>query len=211
MSNYMKNQAANAVMTNLISPVEFFQTLVDDAISHQKIDTFPEARGYLVELLVHYVDANNLFSRDDQGRATQTTLAEAMLRATQAEAVEKIETLKRLGDTALYVSGFFGDSLSRKIVDIDYYVNIGGAAYGYLANEIREDQLAKVFSEYSSRFVSYMDLLTYISQKSLVQSNSDLLRLYSRYLTTGSELAKTQLIEKGLLNAQVDPNKKPQQ
>ena len=38
-------------------------------------------------------------------------------------------SLKQIGDVSLFVSGFFSDSLRRKLVDVDYYVSIGGVAY----------------------------------------------------------------------------------
>ena len=42
-----------------------------------------------------------------------------------------------------------------------------------------------------------------MSQQTLVQSNEDLLRLYSRYVSTGSRLAEEQLREKGVLSAEL--------
>jgi hypothetical protein len=60
-----------------------------------------------------------------------------------------------------------------------------------------------MYGEFSARFSGFVDVLTYISQDSLVQSNKDLLRLYDRYLVTGSRLAEEQLMEKGLLNSDV--------
>ena len=109
--------------------------------------------------------------------------------------------MKKLGDTALYVSGFFGDSFKRKIIDIDYYVEIGGCAYGSLAVSDPSHVYSPTFGELSSRFMEYVDVLTYISQKSFVQNNEDLLRLYGRYLMTGSKLAEEQLEENGMLHA----------
>jgi len=37
--------------------------------------------------------------------------------------------MQRLGDTALFIAGVFADSLNRKLVDVDYYVAMGGTAY----------------------------------------------------------------------------------
>ena len=89
--------------------------------------------------------------------------------------------------------------MKRKVVDIDYYAEIGGRAYDCLATESHENLYSRVYEEISVKFLDFVDVLTLISQKSLVQSNEDLLRLYDRYITTGSELAKEQLLEKGLI------------
>ena len=48
----------------------------------------------------------------------------------------------------------------------------------------------EVYSEFSQHFTKYVDVLTFISQKVFIQSQEDILRLYDRYIATGSDLAK---------------------
>lgn len=186
----------------LTSPKEFFGEMVADAMKQRQVKTMPLVEQYLVNLLEFYITADNLYdSSDESGKRKQETLAEMLLKAASTEESKtKLDLLKRLGDTSLYISGFFGDSLKRKIVDIDYYADIGGTAYGSLASLQQSDIHGKVYSEIAHRFMDFVDVLTYISQQSLVQTNEDLLRLYDRYIATGSSLAREQLIEKGLLN-----------
>jgi Mor family transcriptional regulator len=187
MSQTVKSQRVEVIE----SSQNYFTEVIIDAIEKRKFSTSPPVTQYLVGLLEsNLVTANASFN---------STLGEALLIAYQAQRPAKIELLKKLGDTSLYMSGFFGDSLRRKIIDIDYYADIGGAAYGNLANEMANEVQGQVYREFSTRFLDYVDLLTYISQNSLIQSNQDLLRLYERYVMTGSELAKQQLVEKGLL------------
>lgn len=66
-----------------------------------------------------------------------------------------------------------------------------------------EDKHVPVFQDLAERFLDYVELLTYISQQAMVQTHEDLLRLYDRYLATGSKLAEEQLIEKGVLPLQM--------
>ena len=106
--------------------------------------------------------------------------------------------LKKLGETSLYISGFFGDSLQRKLVDLDYYVNMGGTAYAALSGCVSENPSSKVFKEISEKFVMFVDVLGYISGKATGGSNQSILRLYEKYMRTGSELARDQILEKGL-------------
>lgn len=175
------------------SPRQFFADRIDEAVIRLKFEPLPASRAYLAELLEHFMFAENL---------NRGTLAETYLKAQSSPLPVKVDLLKKLGDSSLYISGFFGDSLARKVVDIDYYVGMGGVAYGTLSSTTNGDA-AKMYGEFSSRFAAFVDVLTYISQDSLVQSNKDLLRLYDRYLATGSRLAEEQLMEKGLLNADV--------
>jgi hypothetical protein len=123
------------------------------------------------------------------------------LRAHNSPSPLKLDLLKKLGDNSLYISGFFGDSLTRKIVDIDYYVDMGEGAYGALSSSTSDELLAEMFHEFSRRFTAFVDILTLISQEAMIQTNEDLLRLYDRYIATGSRLAEEQLLEKGLLSA----------
>jgi len=176
----------------IASTKDFFTEQVDQACYSRKVKTLPAARDYLVVLLEHYIHTQNLTKKD--------TLAEMFLKANSIdENINRTELLKQLGDTSLYISGFFGDSLNRKVVDIDYYASMGGTAYAALASMAADDQNVPVFEEFARRFMDFVDVLTYISQKALVQTDQDLLRLYDRYVSTGSELAKEQLMEQGLL------------
>lgn len=185
----------------LETPHEFFAAQVDDALKRVGLKPLPLSRAYLVELLEHYVVSSNLFD------PRRDTLAEIYLRAHNSAPPVRQDLLKKLGDRSLYISGFFGDSLSRKVVDIDYYVDMGGAAYGTLAADAADEHLAQVYGEYAARFTEFVDVLTYISQGTMVQTDGDLLKLYGRYLATGSKLAEDQLVKKGLLGADLQKSK----
>lgn len=192
----------------LESPREFFCHRVETAFSKLKFNPLPQSRDYLVGLLEHFMISRNLFPMDEEsGRTRRETLAEMYLKAQNAPAPVRVDLLKKLGDSSLYISGFFGDSLSRKIVDIDYYVDMGGVAYSALATTASDERMSQVFNEFSSRFTAFVDALTFISQEALIQSNEDLLKLYDRYMATGSRLAEGQLLEKGLLNSDIQKTK----
>ncbi len=195
-----ENQKFEKSSVFLATPREYFGEAVDAGFAKKQIKTGRAVREYLIGLLEHYLDARNLFSQPD-------TLAETYLIASNSQPTEKVELLKKLGDKSLYISGFFGDSLERKLVDIDYYAGMGGAAYATLADCVREDEAAQVFRIFSQRFVDFVDVLTYISHQSSVHTDQGLLRLYDRYMRTGSELAKEKLIERGVLTLPQDQAK----
>lgn len=184
----------------LLTPKEFFHDLVKDGVRKKNIKPIPQVINYLVNLLVNFVKADQLYKEDENGKRSKETLAEIYLRALNTEkGKEKIELFKKLGDTSLYISGFFGDSLSRKIVDLDYYIAMGEIAYKNLGVFVTNNLSRNVYKNMSYHFPIYVDVLTYVSQKSMIQNNRNLLRLYERYIKTGSELARDQLIEQGIL------------
>lgn len=200
-------------MNLFVSPKEFFAEMVKEGLRERRVDGPPRAESYLVDLLQHYLDTKNLFEPevDELGQRRPRTLAEMYMTASQSEPVARIELLKKLGDRSLYISGFFADSLNRKLVDVDYYADMGGAAYRDLAEFTADETLARVYQLFSRHFVAYVDVLTYISQKSLIKSNEDILRLYDRYLKTGSELARDRLTEMGVLTLPLEQAKKSRQ
>ncbi len=179
----------------------YFSELIDKACLQRNIKPRPLVQEYLVNLLNSFLRTENLYQAEkENGKKENLSLAELYLKAVNAEDRVKINLLKRLGDTSLYISGFFGDSFKRKIIDVDYYMEMGETAYGVLSESIDLDLQARVYKEISSQFTQYVDVLTVISQDCFIQDNKDILRLYDRYSLTRSDLAKEQLIDLGVLN-----------
>lgn len=184
-----------------LTPEQHFSEVVKEACENRQIKTQPEVEVYLVGLLQYYLDSRNLHRplQEDGGEKPPETFAEMYLLAMAAESVRKRELMRNVADRSLYLTGFFGDFFQRKIVDIDYYVEIGTAAYSNLYVWSKEDALSEVYRIFSQRFTDFVEVLSYISEKSLVQGDQNVLRLYDRYLRTGSELAREKLNELGVV------------
>ena len=184
----------------ILSTNEFFDEIISDAMQKRKVDAVPQVKEYLVGLMKFYMDARNLHEDavDESGKRRPQTLAELYMEAQNADHSAKIEMLKKLGDKTLYVSGFFAESFSRKVVDVDYYVEMGEVAYGQLSSVTKQDTLSRIYSIFSQRFIEFADVLSYVSQSAAIQSNHDVLQLYDRYLKTGSELARERLHDLGV-------------
>jgi|GEM_PF-117934 hypothetical protein len=198
----------------IISHTEFFKEAVREAFKTRKLQTNQFTENYLVQVLEHHVVADHFFdheSNSDMGPRRQQTLAESLLKAVQSEHKTKVELLKKLADRTLYICGFFSDSLQRKIIDVDYCVDMAGTAYGLLAESSREETMAEVYSTYSRRFNEFVEALNYISEKSQIQSASNVLRIYDRYLKTGSGLAREKLSDLGIVPISKSDQKKVSQ
>jgi hypothetical protein len=173
------------------SAVEYFKELVDEALARQRIAAQELTAFYVVQLLAGFLQ------RPDNDDAAEP-LALKLARALDAGGVQQRITLRQIGDMSLFVSGFFSDSLRRKLVDIDYYVSIGGYAYNALSRH-ETDALSPVFAELADKFVGFVDVLGEVSERSSCSSNSDLLRLYERWLKTGSTRCGQLLVERGVV------------
>ncbi len=195
-----------------ISAEGYFAELVKEGMEFRKINPDPNVERYLISLLTHYLDAKNLFEeqRNEPGVKAPQTLAELYMVAQNSEPAVRLELLKKLGDRSLYISGFFADSLQRKLVDVDYYAEMGGVAYGALADSAQQS-VAHVYRLFSRRFVEFVDVLNYVSQSGQVQTDQNILHLYDRYIKTGSEIARGKLIENGIVALPRDQMKSTKQ
>ena len=183
----------NEVVFRRESAVEYFKELVDVALSRQRLNTQELTAYYVVQLLASFLQR----PLADDG-VDRTPLAVRLAHALQGGAVRERATLKEIGDVALFVSGFFSDSLNRKLVDVDYYVSIGGRAYNELSR-VETDRFSPVFAELGEKFVGFVDVLSEISERTSCNSNSDLLRLYEKWLKTGSRRSGQLLVERGVV------------
>jgi hypothetical protein len=181
-------------------PAAFFQERISHVMTRRGYATIEVAQYYLVDLMSRFLQTSNLFDHVDDHNKHHEPLALMLLKAQSKDLqeVEKISILKKLGDTSLYISGFFGDSLNRKIIDLDYYRDMGAIAYRSLSHAIRDDQFQELYNELHDKFSQFVDVLAEISHDLQIDTNQNLVRLYEQYLQTGSPYAKTQLDEKGL-------------
>lgn len=173
------------------TPVEYFKELVESALSRQHLRAGDLTEYYLVNLLCQYV-------RPDRADAEHgEPLALRLVRALQSGGMEQRTRLRGLGDFSLFMAGFFADSLHRRHLDVDYYVSMGEYAYGSLSRA--EDAFQTVFAELAGKFVGFSDVLADIRERTGFTSNHDLLRLYEKWLRTGSHRDGQKLVERGIL------------
>jgi len=172
------------------SASEYFKELVEGALAHQRIAAGELTSFYVVNLLTGFLQR--------PAEEDETPLAFRLAEALEAAGMRQRSSLKQIGDISLFVSGFFADSLPRKLVDVDYYVSIGGTAYTALSR-YETDTFSPVFAELAENFVRFVDVLSEVSERASCGSNADLLRLYERWLKTGSRRSGQLLAERGVV------------
>ena len=191
----------DAVIKKYKTLQEFFQQRIHAAVTTQHVDITPNVEFYLVCLMAHFARSEQFYQQDEQGKNEFRALALRLADAVEAqEAEEKVIHLKSLADSALYHAGVFYDGLYNQIVDVDYYINMGGAAYQSLANlnTHRTKSLADTFDALGRKFAELAEVLHFCCEHEKILSDVDLLRLLDRYLRTGSKKAKEILEEKGI-------------
>ena len=173
----------------------YFRDEVDLACKQEGLPAGSPAQPYLVRLLAAYA-AQPIEDRP---------LGLKLLNALGASPRERRAHLREVGDTSLFVCGFWGESLGRGLVDVDYYVDLGEMAYRELAHDAPAPaadgtRVRGVFGELAHNFSRFVEVLMTISRRTARgRSPADLVRLYERWLRTKSSWAARRLAEEGVL------------
>jgi hypothetical protein len=176
---------------------DFFSSEVESVSASQRTGLSKEAHIYLANMLVELGDPERLF----RGEET-STLADMHLIAGTAPPTEALRRYKELGDYALCVGGYFSESLERKTVGVEYYADMGGAAYYRVANLSlvtgHFTQLKDLFEELSGAFRACLGVLSQLGDSGRPKRSRDLGRLYERWLTTKDPHTYAQLTALGV-------------
>jgi len=180
---------------------EFFRGALATALEQQHLRVKDHTEHYVVNMLAMFARTEALFEPGPDGARPQP-LALMLADALETQDDERrFRTLQRLGDVALFVSGFLAHGFPRRLVDIDYHIAMGGRAYGALAQTSRRGPrraLATVFAELEDKFQPLVDALHDISECAARHSQRDVLRLYELWHKTGSRRAHRLLIRLGI-------------
>jgi hypothetical protein len=175
---------------------EFFHEVVTEALTEVDLDASEPAGWYLVGLL---------------GDFTRTRLTDEPLGLKLAQPGidpgERVRTLKQVGDTSLYVAGYFAESLTRSLVDVEYYVGLGSNAYSQLARQLG-GSITEVYEELAEKFPKFVDVLAMVRKRISIaetMGTTDIGRLYEIWLRTRDEWVEKKLRDVGVL---VDPGSK---
>jgi hypothetical protein len=169
-----------------------FQRLLRSAVQAQKIPVSEETECYLVQLLA-------AFARPPQGDLLDPPLGIDYLTALNLPAAQRFARLRRVADTALFLTGLFLEHLETTLVGGRYYASLGRTAYARLSADERHGGLAAAFADLSGRFEDFVRVLGEIGDSELFRSDRDTLRLYRRWLLTRGPREAELLMRRGII------------
>lgn len=182
---------------------DYFRTSIDHVAARQQVEIEPHAAHYVVNMLTLFSRSDELYEDDGECYGLRP-LALMLADAADAPSFEqRNHLLQRIGDIALFVAGFFADGLASRAVDIDYYIHMGGNAYGSLSDEVRGTLRGKVFAEVyhelATKFHLLVDVLNEVRDGPCDGSDVDLIRTYEIWRKTGSRRAEALLRQQGVV------------
>lgn len=183
------------------SMTRYFQEIVDEALRVRNVEATGAASSYLVGLLCAFAHP------DEQAESTFTQPLTFLLRdALEATGADRFRRLRSLGDGVLYAAGFFGGHIELKGVDRGYVVGVGSTAYHQAAAMLRLNarigQGPDVLSEMAEKFERFVRVLNDVADGTLASGARDersVLRLYERWLRTGSTRLADELGARGIV------------
>ena len=183
--------------------LDYFRSSVEGVIADHGVNVKPHATYYVVNLLTLYSRSEELYDDDGETFGLKP-LALMLADASDApNAEQRNSMLQRIGDVALFISGFFADSLAGHSVDLDYYIHMGGSAYGSLSTEARGTfrgrAFADTYGELAAKFQVLVDVLNEVRDRERQDSDTDLLRTYNVWRKTGSRRAENLLRQQGVV------------
>ncbi len=184
----------------------FFHQVVEDSLRVRKVSASDAAKNYLVALLSDYARPGEL-AEETLDRPLAFLLDEALH---TAAAGERFDRLRTLGDGVLYGCGFFGEHFEARGVEQRYLIGIGTTAYGNAGSMLRrgsspEDKVlasVDIFAELAERFSTFVEVISDVAESTMAMgtaSSRNVVKLYERWLKTGSDRLAQALSSHGLV------------
>lgn len=110
----------------------FFESL--SQINADSLCPMPQSLIYYSSELLERACLSEDYFDVQEGKIKEKILGLKLLEASTMSHSEQVRVLRDVADTSLIVSGYFSDSIKKKMVDPSYYFHIGKNSYERLNN-----------------------------------------------------------------------------
>jgi hypothetical protein len=180
----------------------YFEPQVALAVRAVGVPEASQAEPYLVDLLCGFAVSTETPAPES------LPLADLLRRAAESVGPERERRMRRLGDVALWLSGFLPDCFERRGLSEAYVARMGGGAYSWLgeaAHRCGEPSRAKLFHDLSARFRDFARVLDEVRELTAMCTDGAVVRLYERWRATGSPALLRRLVRRGVTPATPTP------
>ena len=151
---------------------------------------------YSSDVLDKFALSDEFFETSD-GKVREKILGMKLLEATQLPRDEQKKIYKEVGDMSLMVCGYFSESVNKKIVDTQYYAQLGKMAYSHLNSVTpRFLDIPHFYGIISTCFESLTALITIMASKGKGFEHN---LLFTKMMNE-EHLTETQMLVGGLLH-----------
>ncbi len=172
----------------------FFEEI--EQVQERRRNRLPaDVEAYVVGLLARYAKRSQVAGR------TSRPLAIDYLEARKERGSRRTSALRNVGDRALYISGVVPRSLHRSPVGVRYVKGIGEAAYRAVSAE--SSGALAVLCRLAGMFDAVAEVIGDVTRPGEHEVD-DLLAVYERWRSEGSDHDLAQLVRAGVL---IDPQR----
>lgn len=142
----------------------FFENLSE--INKKSLCPVPESVIYYSSDVLDKFALSQDFFETSEGKVREKILGLKLLEATQVSRDEQKKIYKEVGDMSLMVCGYFSESVNKKIVDQQYYAQLGKMAYSHL-NSVHPSflDIPSFYGMVATCFESLTTLMTILATK----------------------------------------------
>ena len=168
-------------------PALFFKERLEEAVREHHFTFSEPVMFYAVTLL----------SSIGNRRFLEEPLGERLVQADSKTGAERWRLLRTTGDDALLIVGFCSNSLNRRMISLNYFIDVGIRAYEVLGDE-DEGALADTFQELAKKFMPLADVIEEVSSRVSLTDVRNILAMYERWQKTRSPRLAKRLAEMGI-------------
>lgn len=126
----MRPENAKKIILSKSLQTFFFNDL--NELNKKSLCPVPEAIIFYSSEVLDKFALSEEFFEISEGKVREKILGMKLLEAAQMTRDEQRKIYKEVADTSLMVCGYFAESVNKKIVDTQYYAQLGKMAYGHL-------------------------------------------------------------------------------
>lgn len=142
----------------------FFEDLND--LNKKSLCPVPESIIYYSSEVLDKFSLSQDFFDFSEGKVREKILGTKLLEASQMSRDDQRKIYKEVADMSLLVCGYYAESVNKKIVDTQYYAQLGKMAYGHL-NSCAPSflDIPRFYSMIATCFESMTTLLSLLASK----------------------------------------------
>lgn len=171
----------------------YFRALLLAAMRRQRVSASPETADYVAGVLVTYAARPAAEFLD---KPIVRILDEALAQPEGARCVG----LQTVGDSALYLSGLFGEHVERAQGATGFYVHVGSYAYREAAALARSAEGTEpvALTELGEQFPRFVDVLAEVAESQALGGVArSIVQLYDRWKNADSQRAMEEMAKRG--------------
>jgi hypothetical protein len=154
---------------------------------------------YSSDVLDKFALSQDFFDVSDEGKVREKVLGLKLLEATQLSREEQRKVYKEVADMSLLVCGYFSESRHKKIVDAQYYSQIGKMAYSHL-NSMAPSflDIPSFYNMFATCFESMTTLMSLLATQNRTGIDNNL--IFKKVLRE-EQVSDTEMLVSGMMPA----------